>query len=59
VGSAPRKGFETAVRVKTGESYAGVRAKDASGTTLGTAKAVKLTKAGLSAQRSGKGWIST
>src|SRR5829696_7950064 len=41
VGSAPRKGFETAVTVKTGKAYIGVWAKDASGTTLGTAKAVK------------------
>jgi hypothetical protein len=40
--------------VKTGKAYVGVRAKDASGTTLGTAKAVNVTKADLLAKTSGK-----
>jgi Arylsulfotransferase (ASST) len=40
-GSVPRKGFETAIKVKTAEPYVGVRAKDTSGKVLGTAKAVK------------------
>ncbi len=53
VGSAPRKGFETAITVKMGEAYVGVRAKDASGKTLGTARAVELAEAGTSDQASG------
>jgi hypothetical protein len=40
-GSVPRKGFETAIKVTTAESYVGVLAKDTSGKVLGTAKAVK------------------
>jgi len=53
VGSAPRRGFETVITVKTGEAYVGVRAKDASGKTLGTARAVELARGGLSASRPG------
>jgi hypothetical protein len=41
VGSAPRKGFETAITVKTNEPYVGVRAKDASGKVLGTIRAIE------------------
>jgi len=48
VGSAPRKGFETTVTVRTGEPYVSVRAKDRSGKTLGTARTVELTGAGTS-----------
>ncbi len=53
VGSAPRKGFETAVTSKTGEAYVGVRAKDASGKTLATARSVELAEAGTSARAPG------
>ena len=42
VGSAPRKGFETAVKTTTGEAYVAVRAKDGSGKTLGTTRARKV-----------------
>ena len=42
VGSALRKGFETAVTTKTGEAYVAVRAKDGSGKTLGTTRARKV-----------------
>jgi hypothetical protein len=41
VGSAPRRGFETTVAVRTAEPYVAVRAKSASGKVLGTTKAVK------------------
>ncbi len=37
VGSAPRKGFETAITVRSGEPHVGVRAKDRSGRALGSA----------------------
>jgi hypothetical protein len=40
-GSAPRKGFETAITLDTTEPYVGVRAKDSSGRVLGTAKVIK------------------
>jgi hypothetical protein len=53
VGSAPRKGFETAITTKTGEAYVGVRAKDASGKALSTARVVELARGGLSASRPG------
>jgi arylsulfotransferase ASST len=39
--SVPRKGFETAIKVKTAEPRVGVRAKDASGEILGASKAIK------------------
>jgi hypothetical protein len=42
VGSAPRRGFETTVAVRTAEPYVAVRAKSASGRMLGTTKTVKL-----------------
>jgi hypothetical protein len=42
IGSAPRKGFETAIAVKTIEPYVGVQAKNDSGEVLGTSKPVKL-----------------
>ena len=41
VGSAPRRGFETTVAVRTAEPYVAVEAKSASGRVLGTTKAVK------------------
>jgi hypothetical protein len=41
VGSAPRRGFETTVAVRTAEPYVAVQAKSASGRVLGTTKAVK------------------
>lgn len=40
-GSAPRKGFETAVTLNTKEPYVAVRAKDSSGRVLGSSEAVK------------------
>src|ERR687898_678962 len=40
-GSAPRKGFETAVTLYTSEPYVAVEAKDGSGRVLGTSKAVE------------------
>jgi len=42
VGSAPRKGFETALTLKTDQSHVAVRAKDGSGRVLGTSKTLKL-----------------
>ncbi|HKH37604.1 MAG TPA: arylsulfotransferase family protein [Rubrobacter sp.] len=41
VGSAPRKGFETALMLQTGEPYIAVEAKDSSGQVLGTSKTLK------------------
>jgi hypothetical protein len=41
VGSAPRRGFETTVTVRTAEPYVAVQAKSASGRVLGTTKAVR------------------
>jgi arylsulfotransferase ASST len=41
VGSAPRRGFETKVSVRTAEPYVAVHAKSASGRVLGTTRAVK------------------
>ncbi len=41
VGSAPRKGFETAIAFDTDEPYVAARAKDRSGKPLGTSEAVK------------------
>jgi hypothetical protein len=41
VGSAPRKGFETAIAFTTDEPYVAARAKDRSGQRLGTTEAVK------------------
>ena len=40
-GSAPRKGFETAITLHTPEPYVSVRAKDSSGRVLSTSKAIK------------------
>jgi hypothetical protein len=40
-GSAPRKGFETAVTLYTNEPYVAVEAKDGSGRVLGTSEAVE------------------
>ena len=42
LGSAPRKGFETAIALTTDEPYAAVRAKDRSGRTLGASEAIEL-----------------
>jgi hypothetical protein len=41
LGSAPRKGFETAIAFTTDEPYVAVRAKDGSGQALGTSEAVR------------------
>src|SRR5215218_1730421 len=41
--SAPKAGFETAIRVNTSEPYVGVEARDGSGRVLGTSRAVKPT----------------
>ena len=41
VGSAPRKGFETAITFSTEEPYVAARARDRSGRVLGTSEAVK------------------
>jgi hypothetical protein len=41
VGSAPRKGFETALTLQTDELYVAVKAKDSSGQVLGTSKTLK------------------
>jgi Arylsulfotransferase (ASST) len=41
VGSAPRRGFETAVTVRTAEPYVAVQAESASGRVLGSAGAVR------------------
>lgn len=43
VASAPRKGFETVITVKTSEPYVGVRAKDGSGAALSTIRAIERT----------------
>jgi hypothetical protein len=40
-GSAPRKGFETAVTLYTNEPYVAVEARDGSGRVLGTSEAVE------------------
>jgi hypothetical protein len=42
VGSAPRKGFETAITLQTDEPYVAVKATDGSGRVLGTSKTLKL-----------------
>jgi hypothetical protein len=41
VGSAPKRGFETAVTVNTAEPYIAVQARSATGRVLGTTKAVR------------------
>jgi hypothetical protein len=41
IGSAPRKGFETVITVKTNEPYVGVNAVDASGKVIGSSRAIK------------------
>jgi hypothetical protein len=41
VGSAPRKGFETAITLQTDEPYVAVRAKDRSGRVLGASKTIE------------------
>jgi hypothetical protein len=41
VGSAPRKGFETAITLRTDEPYVAVRAKHGSGRVLGASEALK------------------
>jgi hypothetical protein len=41
LGSAPRKGFETAITFTTDEPYVAVRAKDRSGRALGTSEALR------------------
>src|SRR5829696_1517540 len=40
-GSAPRKGFETAITFQTDEPYVAVKARDRSGRVLGASKALK------------------
>jgi len=41
VGSAPRKGFETAITFRTDEPYVAVKARDRSGRVLGASRALK------------------
>jgi arylsulfotransferase ASST len=41
-GSAPRRGFETAMAVKLGAGYVAAQALDATGTVLGTSRALKI-----------------
>ena len=41
LGSNPRDGFETAMLVRTSDSYVGVRAKDSSGRVLGTSEPIE------------------
>src|SRR5215217_1324300 len=41
-GSAPRKGFETAITFRTDEPYVAVKAKDRSGRVLGASRALTL-----------------
>jgi hypothetical protein len=43
IGTAPRKGFETAIDVASGGPYFAVQANDASGRALGRSKPVKLS----------------
>jgi hypothetical protein len=50
-GSAPRKGFETAVTLYTGEPYVAVEAKDGSGRVLGTSETVELVQSSASTNR--------
>ncbi len=47
-GTAPRKGFETAVTLYTKEPYVAVRAKDSSGRILGSSEAIKPVEASAS-----------
>jgi hypothetical protein len=47
-GSAPRKGFETAVTLHTKEPYVAVRGKDSTGRTLGSSEAIKPVEASAS-----------
>jgi hypothetical protein len=42
VGSAPRKGFETAITVQTEEPWVGVRARDGAGEPLSTIRAIEV-----------------
>jgi Arylsulfotransferase (ASST) len=42
IASAPRKGFETAIVLRTTETYVSVQARDSSGRTLGASKAARL-----------------
>ena len=41
LGTAHRKGFETAIALRTSQPYVGVRARDRSGKVLGASKATK------------------
>ena len=41
IGSAPRRGFETTIAMRTAEPYVAVQANSASGRVLGTTKAVE------------------
>ena len=41
VGSGPRTGFETSIKVRTAEPYVGVQARDSSGRILGAARAIE------------------
>jgi hypothetical protein len=42
VGSAPCKGFETAITLRTDEPYVAVRARDGSGRVLVASEALKM-----------------
>jgi hypothetical protein len=44
IASAPRKGFETVIMVKTNKPYVGVKAVDASGKVIGSSRAIKPEK---------------
>ena len=46
VGSAPRKGFETEIALRTDEPYVAVRAKDRSGRPLGVSRAIRQRSRG-------------
>jgi Arylsulfotransferase (ASST) len=41
VGSAPRKGFETAITLQTDEPYVAARAKDSSGKVIGSSRVIE------------------
>ncbi len=53
VGSAPRKGFETAITVRTTEPYVGIRAKNSAGKVLGIIQAIEVDLRGNSASTTG------
>jgi hypothetical protein len=50
-GSAPRKGFETAITLRTDETYLAVEARDGAGRVLGTSETVEPVKPAASTDR--------